>query len=337
MPTRGAVGLLEQPVSTPADRFAPIEPPTPEREHEVTAAQSAHPTAPRTPVSRERAPWSTSRRWTLGVGIAAASLGLLSALVAGVVAVGGAIVESAGEWGILPPEEVPLVVGDEPALEPLEPESCPERCFGPEAIDASRLDASLYNDLGLSVIYGGMGWQPQTQGAEAFDIAANAWSIEDGAPDSCFVTYSEAPLAYALDDGPTVGADTVHYIASRGSEDEQNVLSQTLRLFPTGDEAAAHMRDLHGLLSACSRYRLGSGWNAAVSTSPALSVPPTVVGVGWVEVDEFGWRYYSFDLQRGNAVSRIALSTDTSISESEFRDLVESAAVDMAGWSLTSP
>jgi len=187
------------------------------------------------------------------------------------------------------------------------------------------------------VIYGGMGWQPQTQGAEAYDVAANAWSIEGGAPDECFVTYSEVPLAYALDAGPSSGSDTVHFVASRGSEDEQNVVSQTLRLFPTGDEAAAHMTDLYDLLGACSRYRLGSGWNATVSTSPALAVPSTVVAVGWVEVDDFGWRYYSFDLQRGNAVSRFALSTDTSITELEFRALVESAAIDMAGWSISAP
>lgn len=250
---------------------------------------------------------------------------------------GGAVAEAAAEWGIVPPEEVPLVAGDDGALQPLELEPCIGRCFGAEAIDASRLDASVYNRLGLSVIYGGMGWQPQTRGAEAFDLAANAWSLDNGTPDSCFVTYSEVPLAYPLDAGPAAESDTVHYIASRATEDENNVISQTLRLFSTQDEAAMHMSQLHDLLGACSRYRLDTGWNASVSTSPALAVPPTVVAVGWVEIDEFGWRYYSFDLQRGNAVTRMALSTDTSITEDEFRALVESAAIDMAGWSLTSP
>lgn len=322
---------------TPSDRFAPIEPPSPEQPPAVSPEHAPHPPSPRRAASEVRPPWSAARRWTLGLGIAAATLGLLSALVAGVVAVGAAVVESAAEWGVLPPDEIPLARGDAPALVPRETEPCTERCFGAAAIDASRLDASIYNDLGLSVIYGGMGWQPQTHGAEAFDIAANAWSVESGTPDSCFVTYSEVPLAYAVDAGPTTDSDTVHYIASRATEDEQSVVSQTLRLFSTREEAAAHMSDLYDLLGACSRYRLESGWNAAVSASPALSVPPTIVAVGWVEIDEFGWRYYSFDLQRGNAVTRIALSTDTSISENEFRALVESAAADMAGWSLTAP
>lgn len=342
MPIRGASSLLEQPVSTPSDRFAPIETPSTPASPSGAPGSTAPADAPmhRGPAAHApgtREPWPASRRWALGLGIAAATLGLLSALVAGVVAVGGAVAEAASEWGILPPEDVPLVAGDEAVLEPQELESCIGRCFDAAAIDASRLDAGIYNQLGLSVIYGGMGWQPQSRGAEAYDLAANAWSIENGTPDSCFVTYSDVPLAYPLDAGPSSESDTVHYIASRASENENNVINQTLRLFSTQDEAATHMRDLHTLLGACSRYRLESGWNAAVTTSPDLPVPATVVAVGWVEIDEFGWRYYSFDLQRGNAVTRIALSTDTSITETEFRSLIQAAAADMAGWEPAQP
>ena len=88
---------------TPSDRFAPIEPPSAPSGWSVTPTPTTTADGPEhdgaaAQKTGARPPWPASRRWALGLGIAAATLGLLSALVAGVIAVGGAVAEAAAEF-----------------------------------------------------------------------------------------------------------------------------------------------------------------------------------------------------------------------------------------------
>jgi hypothetical protein len=289
---------------------------------------------------RSSTPWPASRRWALGLGIGTASLGVIAGLVAAVMAVTTALVSTFDDLGVLPPEAMPLVEGSRAEPEPVAPDECDDPCFSPTAISEARLDPGVYDAAGLTVLYAGAGSEPQASPSYAFEVAENGWGVDKGSPDSCFVTYPEAPLAYALDDPPPVttsdALNAIHVIGSRASVDEFSTSLHTLRLFPSSDEALDHMRSLQNLVDACREYRLGETWNAVVTPAPALTVPDSVAAIGWVEVDAAGWRYYSVDLVRANVVARIRLSTDNGITEEQFRTLVEQAAVDMAAWPLTT-
>ncbi|MBA4247179.1 MAG: hypothetical protein C0444_02645 [Microbacterium sp.] len=248
------------------------------------------------------------------------------------------LVSTFDDLDVLPNEALPLIEGSRAEPEPVAPDQCEGPCFDPSAISEARLDPQVYDDAGLSVLYAGAGSEPQAAPSYSFEIAANGWSIDAGSPDECFVTYPDAPLAYALDAPPAVttsdAMNAIHIIASRGSADELSTSMHTLRLFPSNDEALEHMRSLQNLVDGCRRYELGESWNALVTPAPALDLPDSVSAIGWVEVDAFEWRYYSIDLLRGNVVARIRLSTDNGITEQQFRTLVEQAAADMATWPL---
>lgn len=318
-------------MSTPPPMFPPPEPPAAPPVAEPTGRAREVGDAPHR-VGAEPAPWSRSRRWTVGMGIAAAAAGLVAALGGGILALSTALLDTADDLGLVPNTVVPLAEGASGDPRPAEPTDCDDPCFGVAAIDHARLEPDVYGEAGLTMLYGGAGSEPQSQASAEFDIAANGWTFDKGSPDSCFVTYPDVPIAYALDEVPATGDGSIHFIAARGTDDEFSTSLHTFRLFDTTAAAQSHMERLHDLLDDCERYELGTDWNATVTPAPALSLPSSVAGVGWVEVEDYGWRYYSFDLVRANAVVRITLSTDNGVTEERFRALVEDAALDMAQW-----
>lgn len=328
-----------QPPDVPPERAA-WAPPSgyPGAENAPRAASGAFAAPPQAHVLRDEPAqeWSSARRWTVGLGITAAALGLIAGVVGGVMGITSALVDALDDFGFAPTEAQPLIDGPRADPEPVRRDDCDDPCFGALAINEARLDPSAYDTAGLTVMYAGSGAERQSSPSQAFAAAASGWTVSKGTPDSCFVTYPDVPLAYALDSPPPAAdstpVDAAHFIASRGSANEMSTSVHTMRLFLTSEEAHAHMTSLVSLVDGCTSYRLGDQWNAVVTPAPALDLPETVAGVGWVEVDEFGWRYYSFDLVRANAVMRFGLSTDNSISEEQFRTLVESAAEDMASW-----
>lgn len=310
-----------------------------------TNAPATHPTTSAVITERapsvgtpERVPWSAGRRWALGLGIGAATLGLITGIIAGTVTLTTVLADAFDDLGVVADDAQPLVDGPRAQPVPAIADVCDDPCFSAPAINEARLDPDIYGEAGLSVLYGGAGSAPQSLPSAAFDVAANGWRIDKGTPDSCFVTYPDVPLAYPLDAPPGLSTggvtDTIHFIASRGSADELSASVHTLRLFSTSAEALTHMETLQSLIDGCRRYQLGESWNAAVTPAPLLELPDSVAAIGWVEVDSFGWRYYSFDLLRANAVVRVTLSTDNGVTEQQFRTLIEQAAVDLATWPL---
>lgn len=74
-----------------------------------------------------------------------------------------------------------------------------------------------------------------------------------------------------------------------------------------------------------------SGFAARVAAAPALRLPDSVAAYGWTESNDYS-RVYAVDLQRGNLVARVTLTTDGSgPTETEFRVLAEEYAVLLAG------
>lgn len=165
--------------------------------------------------------------------------------------------------------------------------------------------------------------------ADELDAAEQGWADSGGTPESCFFAFAQAPLAHALGDrSPDRDDDAVHYPSWHTDETEQYWLSESIRVFDDSTAATAHMVGLESAIRGCTSYSLPeTGWWSDVQPSAALDVPDDVAAYGWLETA--GWmRYYVVDLQRGNLVQRLTLSSGggDGPTEAEFRAFVESYA-----------
>jgi hypothetical protein len=190
--------------------------------------------------------------------------------------------------------------------------------------------AAVYAEIGLPV--GDDASLELTAGEDQID-QTKWWNTDGGTPEQCYFTYPRAPLFFAAGDvGDAPGAaDTVFYPQWHSDADEYYVLTEAVRVFDSTASATAYLGDLETAIAGCPNYSFPeSGWAVAVTPAPALDLPASVAAYGWAESNEYS-RFYAVDVQRGNLVSRLTLSTDAyGPSETEFRAFAENYAEQLA-------
>jgi hypothetical protein len=234
--------------------------------------------------------------------------------------------------------EDPLVSGDEASPVAVEPMEC-GGCFTEIYLESTLIDRKELVAVGLTETL--EPWSPNTA---HYDSEAtwfkNSWHDAKGDPDECFVTYAAAPLSF-LEPGVVHDDNSlISYTGSYSDSDEWSLLSQSVRLFEADQEAVDYMAVLSDSIDSCTHYQSGERdtyWQADVTPAPALNLPPSVAGIGWVELTDGYDRFYCVDLQRGNLVLRTGLYTYDEISEAEFRALIEHVAVQLAALAPTAP
>ncbi|MBX3098003.1 MAG: hypothetical protein KF761_00355 [Salinibacterium sp.] len=225
-----------------------------------------------------------------------------------------------------PPDAV--VEGDPSSATASEPDECPDVCFTTDDIRATITSASDVVAIGLDKQTAAWGDYIRTTPIEEFDWTADAWSQDQGTPDSCFFAYYATPVVDPLAAPPVDNTDTIDVTDVHVTKDETTSYSQSVRIFGTSSEATAYMSSLEQQISGCSNYTTtfdGSDGLSTLRIATSIPVPANVAAVGWVENSGFG-RYYSFDVQRSNLVVRTYVITYNAVSEEGFRTLITDLA-----------
>lgn len=275
-------------------------------------------------------PWSRSRKWTLGVGITAAVLGVFAAVGAAGAGLYTAIIAPLTSYV----EPLPLLEGEPGDPRPLEATECDDPCYGEDHQWEAKLDAAAFERLGTPVVRDPSGTYLDSTPREQYDQTLDYWRLNGYAPDTCAFTGTESPVATVIGSPPS-SEDPIYWLTSFESEDGISIATRAMRLFPTAAAAQEHLAQQHRLVSMCDGYGYSEderGWGSIVTPMPALEIPPVVAAVGWTEsLDGFG-RYYVVDVMRSNAVVRLLVWTNNSITEESFRALATTMAVDMSEW-----
>jgi hypothetical protein len=200
-------------------------------------------------------------------------------------------------------------------------------CFTIDDARSIELPADAYAEIGL----------PYSDD-ESYEIVAGRdqtdntewWESDGGTPDRCYFTYTSAPLFFAPGDSGDASADDdlVYYPDWHVDSSEYYSFTEAVRVFDESASATTHLAGLESAIDGCSTFSYTeTGWYALVSAAPALDLPDDVAAYGWAESAGLN-RYYGVDLQRGNLVARLTLTSDPDgPTEAEFRDLVEAYAL----------
>lgn len=320
-PPSGALPPRPVEPGVPPVPAAPLPPPT---GAPIVAAPSAYPVGP--PIAPPPPP---RRPWLLPVVIGGTLVAL--ALIGVFVAVGIQLVSFVPPAPIADPpveeyaELDDLLEGDPGSPVAVEPLEC-VTCFDIEVARDLGSPAGVYAEIGLTV--GDDAALELTAGEDQID-QTKWWNADGGTPEECYFTYPRAPLFFAPGDvGDAPGAaDTVFYPQWHSDADEYYVLTEAVRVFDSTSSATAYLGELETAITGCPNYSFPeSGWAVTVTPTPALDLPASVASYGWAESNDYS-RFYAIDLQRGNLVSRLTLSTDAyGPSESEFRAFAENYA-----------
>jgi hypothetical protein len=266
------------------------------------------------------------RRWLIPV-IIGGSLAVVG-LIAGVAFLAIQLATSVSQTAFSPSggDLDELLEGDPGTPVAVDPLDC-GACFDIADARSLALPADAYVEVGL----------PHSDD-ESFEITAGRdqtdntkwWESDGGTPDGCYFTYTSAPLFFTPDDSgdPDADDDPVYYPDWHFDSSEYYSFTEAVRVFDESASATAHLAGLESAIDGCSRFSYTeTGWYALVSATPALDLPDDVAAYGWAESAGLN-RYYGVDLQRGNLVARLTLTSDPDgPTEAEFRDLVEAYAV----------
>ncbi|NYF10139.1 hypothetical protein HDC94_001295 [Leifsonia sp. AK011] len=228
----------------------------------------------------------------------------------------------------------PFVEGPAQQPDAASPLVCPERCF---ELDAATLLAVSAEDVSSLSIederYSVGAFEPSTVAAVAPNTG-EGW-LAAGGDEECAFVPANAPFIAAGPDSSS--EDGIMWIQTWETGDE--VADIAARVFPTSEDAAAFVRDLHERVSACPWQDLAVPTAGGLDTSlvqitaqAAISVPSDVAAVGWVREGEPGprWRSYVWDLQRGNLVVQVRVLTDGRILEQQTAAFAELVAERLA-------
>ena len=282
-------------------------------------------TPPAWPAPTEQAPTTyrmpPRRRPWLPWVIAGGSVMLVGALVLFVIVVANFVV------GLRPTGD-PLLEGEAGPPVAEEPLVCTASCFDAGDIPTTQPGESALLYLGLDVTTFEWGtFDPMTAG-ELHRGNIPGWIDMGGYPDACFFVPGNTPASFTDSDDST---DEVQYTGTYADSVKLNTVEQAIRFFESSATAEAYMNELATNIQDCTLVEYGTGqdyYSAEVTPVPLLDLPPSVAAAGWIRTGDIGprWRSYVVDLQRGNMVVRTRLLTDGSLTELEYRDLVESIA-----------
>ncbi|MCW5945187.1 MAG: hypothetical protein KIT06_05365, partial [Cryobacterium sp.] len=154
--------------------------------------------------------------------------------------------------------------------------------------------------------------------------------------DKCFFASTFAPTATSLTAGELHPADQIYFLGTH-EDDYSEILSFSVRLFETSKSAEGYLEGLGRAVAQCDEYALAfqgetDPYSVKVSPVPDLGLPASMAGSGWIErdADGLGGYYYVVTLQRGNLVAQIALLSDSTITEMDFRRFINGYAALLA-------
>jgi hypothetical protein len=276
------------------------------------------------------------RKWVLPVVLSAVGLmvvGFIGLSIFGFVMYISHGIEGAGGEHLVEGEPGPIV-----AESPLD---CPGTCFVGEDLQPLVISEDVAEEFGTptnEVVFDDREVVPVTV---IHEDTVEFWIERNGDPDECFFAVQNAPLAFGVSETVELD-DRVHYLSILHDEESLSIVDQSVRIFPDSASAVAYLAGLSADIKACTFFATGELPNdnhAYVSPAPAIELPESVAAVGWVRLGDrpgpFS-RNYVIDLQRGNIVVRIRMATDGSITEMDYRALVEQIAIELGGLPPTS-
>lgn len=324
MPPSGA------PVSPGGEPVAPSAPLPPPSGPPIPTYPAAPALAPTPTYGYVPPPPPGRPRWLIPViaGGSALLLVVVALVVVGAVALGSFYrdLPGGGTDGGSPVVGAPAppIAGDPGSPLASDPLDC-VGCFTYSDATRLRLAFIAYSDLGLEYADGELF---DTTVAEDRAISEQNWADVGGEPSECYFAFPQAPLGHTLGEGSAeADDDRVHYPSWHSDEDEYYWLTEGVRLFDDSAGATAYMEGLAAAVDGCDTYSLpDSGWSGRVIPAAALTVPDEVAAYGWIETAGYS-RYYVIDLQRGNLVQRLTLSSDgVGPREAQFRMFAEAYA-----------
>lgn len=220
----------------------------------------------------------------------------------------------------------PLLEGDPGRPVAAEPLDC-TGCFDLADAESLRLPERAYAELGVPESDGET-WKTKVYSEQLASI--RAWREDGGSPEGCYLTYPWAPLPVVAEPVPTaVRLQDLYFPEWHFDASDSHMLTEIVRVFDSSTNATGHLAEVDAARAACPGYTMTeANYSGVVTAAPALvDLPPSVAATGWVE-QSGSWRKYAFDLQRGNLVVRIVLTTNgPGPTEAGFRDLVDEYAV----------
>jgi hypothetical protein len=264
--------------------------------------------------------------WRIAI-IVVASVLVLALIVAGLVFVVNSFVSRISS-NSGPDASQPLVEGQPGSPTAVDPLECQTACFNADDIPETMPTEINFSELGLTTVTFEWGTYDPTTAGKLHRSSIPGWKNMQGSPDACFFAPGNAPASFTDSDEST---DEIQWTGTETTTDKRNTLDQSVRFFPDSSTATAYMKDLANQIAHCDVIEVGSDqdyYSAVVTPAPQLDLPPSLAGVGWIRTGDPGirWRAYVIDLQRGNLVVRTRVLTDGSITELQYRELVEGIA-----------
>lgn len=298
-------------------------------------AASAIPLQMPAPVPQAQKKSRTALWVTLGVAIfALAVVGAVFAAISLGKGLASTIAKSV-EFPQVYPDQEP-VLGEPGPLIARTPLDCPESCFTGASVGKFVPNLSAIGELGDFSTTEPYGYYEALNVADAFDGLVEQWKDGQGSPDKCFFASTFAPTATSLTAGELHPADQIYFLGTH-EDDYSEILSFSVRLFETSKSAEGYLEGLGRAVAQCDEYALAfqgetDPYSVKVSPVPDLGLPASMAGSGWIERDAngLGGYYYVVTLQRGNLVAQIALLSDSTITEMDFRRFINGYAALLA-------
>ncbi|UDF12863.1 hypothetical protein LH407_11970 [Antiquaquibacter oligotrophicus] len=165
----------------------------------------------------------------------------------------------------------------------------------------------------------------------ARDLAV--WDQWGGQIDDCFVAFTVGPYAPFVGHSDAADDDEIWYLIAHSDWEENSTAYQSLRLFDDTSAATRHMAEVAQSAATCAEQTTSlTRFPGNVSQLAALELPESVAAVGVVaeSTPGRGWRVYSWDVQRGNAVARLQIYTDGTTTDQHVRAIAEKYAAELA-------
>lgn len=228
------------------------------------------------------------------------------------------------------PQQEPFATGEPGSPSAVNPLECPSQCLTYRQIDETALTMEDLFALGLTVKDEEAGVGSAYPANSELDHYTGEWERGNFSPDECFPVIFPEPIVVAVGDDLDSPNDRIYFVTAYSDRGQWDHVFQSTRVFESTEAANKHMNSLADFVAECTHYSAddadGATWETNVMPAPAVVMPDGVAAVGWQEGSS-SYRFYAFDLQRGNIVVRTTLLVYGSTPEEDFRDAVEHLAL----------